>query len=119
MSPRSVGRITARAAFADLQRSKARGSSGPVKAVFVPARDQEQGLFPQVGYAIGRECGGAVVRKTLRRRCRAVAHQCASELPRGRYLIRLGADAASVSAPTLRTHVAEALYRAGGSTVKP
>jgi ribonuclease P protein component len=119
MSPRSVGRITTRAAFADLQRSKARASSGPVRAVFVPARDQEQGVFPQVGYAIGRDCGGAVVRKTLRRRVRAVAHLCAPELQRGKYLVRLDAEAASVPAPALRTHVAEALRRAGGTTVTP
>ena len=33
----TVGRITTRAAFAELQRSRARGSSGSVRAVFVPA----------------------------------------------------------------------------------
>jgi ribonuclease P protein component len=83
----------------------------------MPVRKQELGLFPQVGYAIGRECGGAVVRKTLRRRLRAVAQQCAPDLPRGRYLVRLSADAASVPAPALRAHVAEALRRAGDRRV--
>jgi hypothetical protein len=44
---------------------------------------------------------------------------CAPELRRGKYLVRLDADAASVPAPALRTHVAEALRRAGGTTVTP
>jgi ribonuclease P protein component len=117
MSPRTVGRITTRAAFADLQRSRLRASSGPVRAVFAPATEQEPGVFPQVGFAIGRDCGGAVVRKTLRRRLRAVAQQCASELPRGRYLIRLSAQATSVPPATLRTHTAEALRRASAKAV--
>src|SRR5580704_771942 len=53
----TVGRITTRTAFAELQRSRARGSSGPVRAVFVPAQSSAQGVFPQVGYAVGKQCG--------------------------------------------------------------
>ena len=114
----TVGRITTRAAFAELQRSRARGSSGSVRAVFVPAsspspnpaaadgqtpsapraptwdlpthgpssgpapprvrarRTRASGSsgepFPQVGYAVSRRCGSAVVRNRLRRRARAV-----------------------------------------------
>jgi ribonuclease P protein component len=117
MSPRTVGRITARAAFADLQRSRSRASSGPVRAVFAPAGEREPGVFPQVGFAIGKDCGGAVVRKTLRRRVRAVAQQCAPELPRGRYLIRLSPEATAVPPAALRTHTAEALRRASAKAV--
>jgi ribonuclease P protein component len=113
----TVGRITTRAAFADLQRSRWRGASGPVRAVFVAAdgdADGEAGpaAFPQVGYAVGRHCGGAVVRNRLRRRMREVARQCAPDLPRGRYLLRLDPAAAKIPAGAFRAHVAEALQRA-------
>ena len=37
MPPRTVGRIQTRAAFGQLQRSRARASCGPVRATFVPA----------------------------------------------------------------------------------
>ncbi len=68
MPVRTVGRITRRKAFAELQRSRARGASGPVRVTFVPAETDETGVFPQVAYAIGRHCGNAVVRNSLRRR---------------------------------------------------
>jgi ribonuclease P protein component len=109
---RTVGRITTRAAFVKMQRSPCRGASGPVRAVFAPAEEQEKGVFPQVGYAIGRQCGGAVVRNRLRRRLREVASQCASDLPPGRYLLRLDAAAADLPPADLRAHAAEALHRA-------
>ena len=68
MPPRTVGRITRRAAFAELQRSRVRGASGPVRVTFLPvAAGDDDGVFPQVAYAIGRHCGGAVVRNSLRR----------------------------------------------------
>jgi ribonuclease P protein component len=86
-----------------------------VRAVFVPAEEQDPGVFPQVGYAVSRQCGGAVVRNRLRRRMREVARQCASDLPRGRYLLRLDAAAAETPPAAFRTHVAQALYRAAGS----
>ena len=75
MPVRTVGRITRRAAFAELQRSRARGTSGPVRVSFVPAEDEDGGVFTQVAYAIGRNCGGAVVRNSLRRRTRAGADE--------------------------------------------
>jgi ribonuclease P protein component len=116
MPARTVGRISTRAAFADLQRSRCRGASGPVRAVFVAADaegdDQGQAVFPQVGYAVGRQCGGAVVRNRLRRRMRGVARLCAPDLPRGRFLLRLDPAAARIPAAAFRAHVAEALRRA-------
>ena len=48
----------------------ARASCGPVRASFVPAAAGAVGVFPQVGYAIGKHCGNAVVRNRLRRRMR-------------------------------------------------
>ena len=117
MPARTVGRITSRAAFADLQRSRARGSSGPVRALFVPAAESDQGVFPQVGYAIGRNCGGAVVRNSLRRRVREVARSESATLPRGTYLLRLEPSAAALEAAALRADVAAALHRAGRAAV--
>jgi ribonuclease P protein component len=110
---RTVGRITRRAAFAELQRSRARGASGPVRVTFVPAESGESGVFPQVAYAIGRHCGGAVVRNTLRRRAREVVRSAAPGLPRGSYLVRLEPAAAGLAPSAFRDDVATALARAG------
>jgi len=110
---RTVGQITSRAVFAELQRSRARGASGPVRASFVPAEEGAPGVFPQVGYAIGRRCGGAVVRNSLRRRAREVARWEAPTLPRGAYLVRLEPAAGALEPTELRADVATALHRAG------
>jgi ribonuclease P protein component len=156
----TVGRITTRAAFAELQRSRARGSSGSVRAVFAPApsanpnsaADQDHSApnpsdlgssdlrpsdpgpsdhgpsdhgpshlvpsgspaepFPQVGFAVSRQCGSAVVRNRLRRRARAVVRDEAPLLPRGRYLLRFSPASASASPAAFRADVAQALHRA-------
>jgi ribonuclease P protein component len=113
----TVGRITSRAAFAELQRSRARGAFGPVRATFVPADEGVPGVFPQVGYAIGRRCGGAVVRNSLRRRARAVVRSEAHRLRRGSYLVRLEPEAAELAAAEFRADVAGALARAGRMVV--
>jgi ribonuclease P protein component len=112
---RTVGRITRRAAFAELQRSRARGASGPVRVTFVPAPVGDSAVYPQVAYAISRNCGGAVVRNSLRRRARAVVRSTASDLARGTYLIRLEPSAAALGPPVLRKDVAVALRRAAQS----
>jgi ribonuclease P protein component len=114
---RTVGRITRRAAFAELQRSRARGASGPVRVTCLPAAAGESGVFPQVGYAIGRHCGGAVVRNSLRRRARAVVRCTAPELARGSYLVRLEPAAAALAPSVFRQDVATALLKAGGKRV--
>jgi ribonuclease P protein component len=108
----TVGRITTRAAFAELQRSRARGSSGPVRAVFVPAESSAPGVFPQVGYAVGKQCGSAVVRNSLRRRAREVIRGEAHRLPRGTYLLRFSPDSAAAKPEAFRADVAKALQRA-------
>jgi len=114
---RTVGRITSRAAFAKLQRSRARGSSGPVRALFEPADENAAGVFPQVGYAIGRHCGGAVARNSLRRRAREVARSEAPNLPRGSYLVRVEPAALALAPAEFRADVAAALQRAGRAPV--
>ena len=113
MAPRTVGRITSRAAFADAQRARARGACGPVRAAFAPVDEMTPGVFPQVGYAIGCRCGSAVVRNRLRRRARAVVREEASSLPRGAFLVRLEPGASSLSAAQFRHDLTEALHRAG------
>jgi len=112
---RTVGRITRRAAFAELQRSRARGASGPVRVTFVPAPVADSALYPQVAYAIGRNCGGAVVRNSLRRRARAVAQATAPDLARGTYLVRLEPAAAALGPSVFRKDVAAALRKAARS----
>jgi len=115
---RTVGRITSRTAFAALQRSRARGACGPVKALFLAAEESAPGVFPQVGFAIGRRCGSAVARNTLRRRAREVVRSEAHRLPRGSYLLRLEPGAAELAASKFRADVAGALERAGRAAVK-
>jgi ribonuclease P protein component len=114
---RTVGRITSRAVFAELQRSRARGVRGPVKATFVPTDENVPGVFPQVGYAIGRRCGGAVIRNTLRRRARAVIQSEAHRLPRGSYLVRFEPGAAELAPTAFRSDLVGALVRAGRMAV--
>jgi ribonuclease P protein component len=119
VSPRTVGRITSRAAFAEVQRARARGASGPVRAAFAPADEATPGVFPQVGYAIGRRCGSAVIRNRLRRRARAVVREEASSLPRGAYLVRLEPGASGLSATEFRHDLTAALHRAGEAGERP
>jgi ribonuclease P protein component len=117
--PRTVGRITSRAAFAEVQRARARGASGPVRAAFAPADEATPGVFPQVGYAIGRRCGSAVVRNRLRRRARAVVREEAPSLPRGAFLVRLEPAASTLSPAQFHHDLAAALHRAGAAVSGP
>jgi ribonuclease P protein component len=116
--PRTVGRITRGAAFAELQRSRARGASGPVRVTFLPVAPEEEGVFPQVAYAIGRNCGNAVMRNSLRRRARAVVRATAPHLARGAYLVRLEPGAAALEPSALRHDVETALRKGGRDRVR-
>jgi ribonuclease P protein component len=116
---RTVGRITSRAAFAEVQRARARGACGPVRAAFAPVDEATPGVFPQVGYAIGRRCGSAVVRNRLRRRARAVVREQAPSLPRGAFLVRLEPGASDLTAAQFRRDLTAALQRAGEAADQP
>jgi ribonuclease P protein component len=113
---RTLGRIQTSAAFSQLQRSRARASSGPVRATFVPAGPADQGIYPQVGYAIGKHCGNAVVRNSLRRRMRESARAVADTLPRGTYLLRVEPAAVQRERALFVTDVQRALQKATTST---
>jgi ribonuclease P protein component len=113
--PRTVGRIQSRATFGQLQRTRSKASSGPVRASFVPAPPTANGVYPQVGYAIGTHCGNAVIRNTLRRRMRESARAVAGSLPPGAYLLRVEPRAASCDPALLAHSVQDALQRAGRS----
>jgi ribonuclease P protein component len=115
VAPRTVGRIQTRAAFGQLQRSRARASCGPVRATFVPVDTSVDGIYPQVAYAIGKHCGNAVIRNSLRRRMRESARSVADALPRGTYLLRVGPAAATCDPQEFTTHVRRALQRAAES----
>jgi ribonuclease P protein component len=116
---RTVGRIQTRTAFGQLQRSRARASSGPVRATFVPAGVTDSGVFPQVGYAIGKHCGNAVVRNSLRRRMRESARAVAETLPRGTYLLRVEPAAVQRERALFVTDVQRALQKAAASPPRP
>jgi ribonuclease P protein component len=117
---RIVGRIQSRAAFGQLQRSRARASCGSVRATFVPAAAGADGIYPQVGYAIGKHCGNAVVRNSLRRRMRESARAVAGTLPRGTYLLRVEPAAVRAQPEVFVSDVQRALQRAGASApVRP
>jgi len=64
---------------------------------------------PRVGFAVGRQAGGAVERNRLRRRLRAIAAEMASQLEPGAYLIGAAPEAAALSYGDLKAIVAEAL----------
>jgi ribonuclease P protein component len=117
--PRTVGRIQTRAAFGQLQRSRARATSGPVRATFAPVAPGVEGVYPQVGYAIGKHCGNAVVRNSLRRRMRESARSVAHELPRGIYLLRVDPAAARCESDKFVAFVQQALLRAPKSLREP
>jgi ribonuclease P protein component len=83
-----------------------------VRAVFVPVDAATPGIYPQVAFAIGKHCGNAVVRNSLRRRMRESARLIAPTLPRGSYLLRVEPAAASSQASTFASCVQDALQRA-------
>jgi ribonuclease P protein component len=90
-----------------------------VRATFAPADEATAGMFPQVGYAIGRRCGSAVVRNRLRRRARAVVREEAPSLPRGAFLVRLEPGATRLGAAQFRHDLTAALHRAGEAAARP
>jgi RNase P protein component len=77
------------------------------------------GVFPQVGYAIGKHCGNAVVRNALRRRARESARAAAPDLPRGTYLLRFEPAAATTAPAELARCIGQALGGAARAAAAP
>jgi ribonuclease P protein component len=109
-SVRLIWAIRDRSSFEAVRRSRRRVRRGPITITSVPGTP---GVPPQVGYAIGRKVGGAVVRNRLRRRLRAIVADLAPQLGPGVHLIGVAAPAASLSFHELRAAVAEALRAMG------
>lgn len=114
MTTPAIGRIRHRRLFDQLSHSPHRATSGPVRAVYVPAETGWE--FPLVGYAINRRCGGAVVRNRVRRRMRAAAAAVAPDLRRGAYLISVRPGVTALEYKELAAAVRGALV--GAAAVK-
>jgi ribonuclease P protein component len=109
-----LGRVDRRAGFDALRRRGTRGRSGPVAVTWVaadPGADEAR-----VAFAVGRTAGGAVVRNRIRRRLRASLRLEAASgtLPTGTYLVRAGAELASMPWDDLVRHVRRAVGTATG-----
>ena len=70
-----------------------------------------------MAYAIGRNCGSAVVRNALRRRAREVVRSTAPGLARGAFLVRLEPGAGALAPAVFRHDVETALRRASRERV--
>ena len=68
----------------------------------------------RLAFAIGRRCGGAVVRNRLRRRLRATFAALA-DVPGGTYLVSAGPEAVEVPSPELAAALGEAVLAAAGA----
>ena len=99
-----------------------RASRGPFRVAFVPLnRDDGQGTA-EVGYAVGRRCGNAVVRNHLRRRLREAVRQECPDLSPGAYLVSAAPSATTLAYRQLATAVCEAMQdaaRRGGAQAGP
>lgn len=109
--------LRTRRAFAAVSRSRNRSRSGSLWVVRAPAPG---GATPgddriEVGYAIGRPVGTAVVRNRLRRRLRVLMRDLADagSLEPGRYLVGAQPTAAEAGYATLRTDLARAIEGLG------
>lgn len=103
-------RISDRATFEALGRSRSRARRGPVTVTFAPAGEAPRA---RVAYAVGRHVGTAVVRNRVRRRLRAAVDQVGTAPP-GAYLVAAAPAAKELEFEQLRSYVDEAMTAASG-----
>jgi ribonuclease P protein component len=95
--------IDRRSTFDRLRREGIRVRRGPLGLTFVPLDDAR----PQVGFAIGRRVGNAVVRNRCRRRVRALlaGRAAAGSLAPGAYLVHVSSAVDELPAAELAAGV--------------
>jgi ribonuclease P protein component len=105
----TVGPIRSRHTFEAVRRDSSHGRSGPLSVSFLP---QITWSRAEVGYAINRRVGNAVVRNQLRRRLRAIMSEQAPSLPIGAYVVHTGPGAPSLGFDELKVAMSRALEKA-------
>jgi ribonuclease P protein component len=106
---RACGSIRSRRTFDQLRRSALRGRSGPLTVSYLPEPAWDR---PQVGYAIGRRVGNAVVRNRLRRRLRAIVGEQEPNLPVGAYMVVSGPGGPRLGYNELKVAMSQAVEKA-------
>lgn len=101
-----VWRVTDRATFLALRRSRQRARCGPINVNFT--RDDGP-MQAKVGYAVGKRVGGAVVRNRLRRRLRSVVSEVEEQLRPGSYLVTAAPEANGLTHEELKRRVVRAM----------
>jgi len=105
------GRVVSRRQFAEFSSPTGRGSSGPLRVVFV-AHPTESSLG--VAYAISRKVANAVNRNRIRRRLRAAMDGLSPRPLSGIYLIKCANGTKDLSYDELLHHLTHAVSRANG-----
>jgi ribonuclease P protein component len=106
---RACGSIRSRRTFEQLRRTGRRGRSGPLTVSYLPQPSWDR---PEVGYAIGRRVGNAVVRNRLRRRLRAIVSEEAPNLPVGAYMVVASPGGPNLRYDELKVAMSQAVERA-------
>ncbi|MHB1725097.1 MAG: ribonuclease P protein component [Acidimicrobiales bacterium] len=100
------GRIRSRATFEAVAATCRRGRSGPITVRFAERSTWSE---PQIGYAISRRVGSAVVRNRLRRRLRAIMLEEAPLLAPGAYVVQVGPNGPALKFDDLKAAMSQAL----------
>lgn len=104
--------IRDRATFIALRGSRRRVRRGTLTVSWVPGAPSDPA---RIAYAVGRKAGNAVTRNRVRRRLRAAARDCRSDLGPGAYLVGATARAATVPYPELKDSLGQALTALSGA----
>lgn len=111
MSRAELWRISDRTTFSALRQRGRRARSGPITITWLRPDPQDPVTPPRVGFAVGRNVGGAVGRNRIRRRLRAGFRelQRSEGLPTGAYLVGATAEVARLPWASLLAALTEAV----------